>query len=99
VLAAGSVSPTNDGAVFVRYETRLKGKDGLLYTPQVSGEPEPDGKWRGWVEFAATSGTAIVFTTIETVQPNRQAVIQWARGLPTTDLENALAEATSAVSD
>jgi|SRR5579884_1717091 len=76
-----------------RIDQRLRGADGGVYIPQVSIEQQSDGACCAWLEFAAETGEALLLTSMESTQPDSAAVVAWARGLNTSDLQEALHEA------
>lgn len=62
---------------------------GVPYTAQVCGRAIRH-LWEGWIEFAATDGSAVRRTPRETTQPDRDALVYWSAGLSGTYLEGAL---------
>ncbi len=77
--------------VLVRFTGRIPDNDGKAYLPQACTGPA-EGLWEGWIEFVAEDGSA-VRTPRETIQPNRDDVDYWAKGLTATYLEGALTRA------
>ena len=66
--------------------------DGVSYLAQVCGRANRH-LWEGWIEFAATDGSAIRRTERETTQPDCDALVYWSDGLSSTYLEGALTRA------
>jgi hypothetical protein len=66
--------------------------DGVSYFAQVCGRANRH-LWEGWLEFAATDGSAIRRTERETTQPDCDALVYWSEGLSGTYLQGALARA------
>ncbi len=67
---------------------------GTSYAVWICGEEDPDGTWKGWLEFHPVNAPEpILATDQETSQPNRDAIEYWANGLEPTYLEGALARA------
>jgi len=79
--------------VLVRYNAKVRGDDGTLWTPQACGGVAKDGLWEGWIEFVCDEHA--VRTGRETEQPNREDLMYWAQGLTGAYLEGALARATT----
>lgn len=61
---------------------------GHLVKATLRGRPRADGTWEAWLEFLPDDQTAL-HTSIETTQPNRQAVLSWASGLTPSYFEGA----------
>ena len=53
----------------------------------VHPEQRPDGRWQARLEFR--SRTESFWTDVQTTQSSEQAVIDWARGLTVTHIQNA----------
>ena len=69
---------------------------GIPYRPRAYGDPQPNGKWDGWVVFFPLSlggTTAIAPPGPETTQSTLAALALWAAGLTPVYLEGALARA------
>lgn len=66
--------------------------DGVAYIAKVCGRANRH-LWEGWIEFAASDGSAIHRTSRETTQPDRHALVYWSEGLSGTYLEGAFARA------
>ena len=54
---------------------------------------QPDGTWRGWLDFTPTEGGPILTTDRETTQSTLEAVSYWASGLEPVYLEGAFERA------
>jgi len=65
--------------------------DGAEYDAQVCGR-RVGNVWEAWIEFEDADGEALR-TRRETTQPNRAALLHWARNLSMTYLEGALLRA------
>ncbi len=63
------------------------------YRPRVYGEPQPDGRWGGWIVFFPLDGSAAVATDRETTQSAFESLGAWAGGLTSVYLEGALVRA------
>jgi hypothetical protein len=73
----------------IREYPLVKG-DGCAYRPMAYGDPQPDGKWNGWlVFFPMDSGTAVA-SDLETTQSDVCALRAWASDLDDVYLEGAL---------
>jgi len=59
----------------------------------VYAEPEPDGMWRGFLEFVSADGEQVVRTGAETTQVTRRDVADWAAGLEPVYIEGAFERA------
>jgi hypothetical protein len=70
---------------------------GLVYSPRIFGELQPDGTWHGWIEFRPATGGPVLRTDRETTQPNREALDYWAGGLEPVYFEGAFERADIAV--
>jgi hypothetical protein len=67
---------------------------GQWYRPRAYGDPQPDGRWRGWlVFFPLLGGGAIAPPHPETTQPTWTALTTWAQGITPVYLEGALERA------
>ena len=66
---------------------------GRRYRPRVYGEPQPDGRWGGWIVFFPLDGSPAVATDRETTQNTLESLGVWAAGLTSVYLEGALARA------
>src|SRR5687767_2444602 len=65
----------------------------------VYAEPEPDGTWRGFLEFVSTDGEQVVRTADETSQVTLQDVADWAAGLEPVYIEGAFERALTGAGD
>lgn len=76
-------------------------QDGHVYVARALGRKRSGATiWEGWIEFSPRGGGGIVRTSpIETTQPNRRALVYWARGLELVYLEGALERAISVRSE
>jgi len=76
------------------YETQVAHPSGERYAVRAMGQPQSDGTWIGWLEFASvTEPERMLRTDRETSQPSRDAVAYWASGLEPIFLEGAFARA------
>lgn len=79
--------------VIAEYEAVVEGEDGARWSARACARATQT-KWEGWIEFVPLSaGERAVRTPIETTQPDRDAVTQWAAGITPTYLEGALERA------
>jgi hypothetical protein len=84
--------------VLVRFNTTLIAPNGSGWAPRVCGHARADGLWEGWIEFEpANEAAELLCTSRESVQPNRDDLTYWAKGLSQTYLEGALARAVGPV--
>jgi hypothetical protein len=84
--------------VLVQFNTILIAPNGSGWAPRVCGHAREDGLWEGWIEFDAASEAAEpLCTSRESVQPNRDDLAYWAKGLSQTYLEGALARAVGPI--
>ena len=67
--------------VFVDFEDKWQGPDGVAYEARVCGRGRADGLWECWIEFTPAAGGATIATERETTQPNRDDALYWASGL------------------
>jgi hypothetical protein len=79
--------------VLAEYRTRIVGPDRTTYVVRACGGPMGDGRWQAWLEFIPDDGGAILRTTRETTQPEREDALYWASGLEPVYLEGALSRA------
>ena len=81
--------------VLLVFEDTIRGPHGNKFVARACGQPCPDGRWEGWLEFIPVTGDerAILRTERETTQPNRTDTLYWATGLSTIFLEGALTRA------
>jgi hypothetical protein len=68
-------------------------EDGTRYVIRVCGGQRHDGRWSGWLEFAAIGARRIRRTGQETTQQDRESLMYWATGLGTAYYEGAFARA------
>jgi hypothetical protein len=67
---------------------------GQWYRPRAYGDPQPDGRWKGWlIFFPLLGGGAIAPPHPETIQPTWTALMTWAQGITPVYLEGALERA------
>ena len=67
---------------------------GRWYRPRAYGDPQPDGRWRGWlIFFPLIGGGAIAPPHPETTQTTWTALTTWANGVGPVYLEGALERA------
>jgi hypothetical protein len=59
----------------------------------VYGEPQPDGRWGGWIVFFPSDDRPAVATDRETSQSTFESLGLWAAGLTPVYLEGALVRA------
>lgn len=83
--------------VLFQFDTPLPLTDGPSYLPRACGRETEDGLWEAWIEFLPHDGSAILHTSRETLQPNRQDALYWATGLTAVYLEGALDRALSRI--
>ena len=68
--------------------------DGRWYRPRAYGDPQPDGRWRGWlIFFPLIGGGAMAPPHPETTQATGAALVSWAAGLTSVYIEGALERA------
>ena len=68
--------------------------DGRWYRPRAYGDPQPDGRWQGWLIFFPLMGSgAIAPPHPETTQATWAALTTWAEGLTVVYVEGALERA------
>jgi hypothetical protein len=80
--------------VLVQFALVVAGPTGRTYVPRACGRVMEDGRrWEGWIEFVPEDSGAVLRTSQETVQPNRDDLRYWATGLTDTYLEGALERA------
>ena len=69
----------------------LIGAEGRWYRPRAYGDPQPDGRWQGWLIFFPLMGDgAIAPPHPETTQSTWTALTTWAEGLTLVYVEGAL---------
>jgi len=80
------------------FATEVDDEDGHVYSARAMGRQRKGATvWEGWLEFSPRGGGGIVRKSpIETTQPNRDALLYWARGLERVYLEGALERAITA---
>ena len=67
---------------------------GRWYRPRAYGDPQPDGRWNGWlIFFPLTGGEAIAPPHAETTQMTWTALTAWAAGLTPVYVQGALERA------
>jgi hypothetical protein len=80
--------------VVVQFALVVAGPTGSTYVPRACGRVMEDGRrWEGWIEFVPEDSGAVLRTSQETVQPNRDDPRYWATGSTDTYLEGALERA------
>jgi hypothetical protein len=68
--------------------------DRRWYRPRAYGDPQPDGRWRGWlIFFPLIGGGAIAPPHPETTQTTWDALATWAEGLTPVYVKGALERA------
>lgn len=79
--------------------TPIRGTDGgAEWRPRVFGAAREDGTWAAWLQFTPVRGDGpVMHTSVETTQPNRDAVAYWSTGLEDIYLEGALGRASSRI--
>lgn len=65
----------------------------------VYAEPEPDGTWRGFLEFVSADGEQVARTADETRQVTLQDVADWAARLEPVYIEGAFERALTGTSE
>jgi hypothetical protein len=79
--------------VFAEYETAIDATDASVWAARACGRPL-NGKWEAWIEFVPlTAGESPVRTPRETTQKDRQAAVEWSKGITPMYLEGALERA------
>jgi hypothetical protein len=63
--------------------------EGKQYLIQLCGGRRSDGKWVGWLEFPHMDTDQVLRTGRETTQPDRSALLRWARGTGPVYFEGA----------
>ena len=64
------------------------------YRPRSYGDPQPDGRWQGWlIFFPLDGGEAIAPPEAETKQSTFSDLTRWAEGLTPVYVEVALERA------
>jgi hypothetical protein len=67
---------------------------GRWYRPRAYGDPQPDGRWDGWlVFFPVRGGAAVASASPDTTQSTLGALADWSLGLTPVYLDGALARA------
>ena len=81
--------------VITEYTDAITASDGSAWEARACAR-KAGAKWEGWIEFVPlTAGASPIRTPIETTQPNRTALRQWASGLTPTYLDGGLKRAQS----
>jgi hypothetical protein len=79
--------------VFAEFENAVDATDASVWAARACGRPL-NGKWEAWIEFIPlTAGESPVRTPRETTQKDRQAALEWAKGITPTYLDGALERA------
>lgn len=73
----------------LEFDNSIEDEHGASWIARVLGAERPDGTWVGWIRFR-DAGDRLLETERETTQPNRTALVHWARGLTYFYLEGAL---------
>lgn len=83
------------------FTSEVGDQDGHVYLARALGRRRKDTTiWEGWLEFSPRGGVGMVRKSpIETTQPNREALVYWARGIEPVYLEGALERAISSRSE
>jgi hypothetical protein len=66
--------------------------DGTVYMARVLGGPAEDGTWEAVIEFQSPNGR-LLWTPVETRQPNIADLVYWSTSLTPIYVEGALARA------
>jgi len=75
------------------FEQPVSDSSGETYRVALAGRSRPHDTWQGWLVFIRRRDGRRVETTVETTQPNREALRYWAAGLTDADFEGALERA------
>lgn len=65
----------------------------------VAGEPRPDGRWEGWLEYVPLNDTEPIVTPTETTQSTRDALLHWAETLTEVYAQGAFDRGIRATAD
>ena len=66
---------------------------GRTYAAVIHGRRASSGLHEGWIEFRPDDGGEPLVTDVETTQPDRKALEDWAAGLEALYLEGAFTRA------
>jgi hypothetical protein len=75
-----------------QYTSTVRSDEGRSYTASAFGEEREDGVWVGWLEFDSAEGENLS-TNSETTQPDRDALVSWAKSVEQAQLEEAFERA------
>jgi hypothetical protein len=79
--------------LLLEFTERLLDVSGTEYVVRAWGGPRSDGRWVGWLEFAAVGQRRVRRTGQETTQRSREDLQYWATGLEPVYLQGAFARA------
>lgn len=79
--------------VLEQFDSVLRDKGGETYRVFLYGRSRPHDTWQGWLVFVRERDGRSFDTSVETTQPNREAMRYWATGLTDTYLDGALGRA------